>query len=163
MNYNSWSTPVEEIRSTIRRKKKPSALIELNDANAKITTFRLLRRSFLYQTKEFFKNSTLHGVRYIAEADRPVGERLMWFCFIVIGLISALVIIVSLWEKFQTNPTITGKWFELFCKWMKCENTEHILQQCIVNGCKCTISPFLSGSNLVDNKSHIMQCKCMYV
>lgn len=33
----------------------------------------------------------------------------MWFCFTAIGFISALVIIVSLWEKFQTNPTITGK------------------------------------------------------
>lgn len=32
----------------------------------------------------------------------------MWFCFTIIGFIAALVIIVSLWEKFQTNPTITG-------------------------------------------------------
>lgn len=33
----------------------------------------------------------------------------MWFCFTVIGTIAALVIIMSLWEKFQTNPTITGE------------------------------------------------------
>lgn len=85
------------------------APIELNDVNTKITSMRLLRTSFLYQTKEFFNNSTLHGVRYIAEKDRPFGERLMWFCFTAIGFISALVIIVSLWEKFQTNPTITGE------------------------------------------------------
>lgn len=32
----------------------------------------------------------------------------MWFCFTTIGAIAALVIIFSLWEKFQTNPTITG-------------------------------------------------------
>lgn len=32
----------------------------------------------------------------------------MWFCFITTGVISAIIIIVSLWEKFQTNPTITG-------------------------------------------------------
>lgn len=32
----------------------------------------------------------------------------MWFCFIVTGVISAIIIIVSLWDKFQTNPTITG-------------------------------------------------------
>lgn len=75
----------------------------------KITTFRLFRTSLLYQTREFFNNSTLHGVRYIAETGRPFGERFMWFCFTTTGLISALVIIVSLWEKFQTNPTITGK------------------------------------------------------
>lgn len=75
----------------------------------KITTSRLFRTSLLYQTREFFNNSTLHGVRYIAETGRPFGERFMWFCFTIIGFISALVIIVSLWEKFQTNPTITGE------------------------------------------------------
>lgn len=32
----------------------------------------------------------------------------MWFCFVLIGVVSAIVIIFSLWEKFQTNPTITG-------------------------------------------------------
>lgn len=32
----------------------------------------------------------------------------MWFIFTVTGAISALVIIASLWEKFQINPTITG-------------------------------------------------------
>ena len=32
----------------------------------------------------------------------------MWFCFTSIGAVAAFIIIVSLWEKFQTNPTITG-------------------------------------------------------
>lgn len=96
-------------RSIKLERKSTAAPIELNDVKTKITSFRLFRTSFLYQTKEFFNNSTLHGVRYIAESDRPFGERLMWFCFTAIGFISALVIIVSLWEKFQTNPTITGK------------------------------------------------------
>lgn len=72
------------------------------------TTLNLFWTSILYQTKEFFNNSTLHGVRYIAEEGRPFGERFMWFCFTVTGGVSALIIIVSLWEKFQTNPTITG-------------------------------------------------------
>lgn len=113
MEFTTRSYPVNISRSTKRlrgnRSTAPEANVDLNDVNAKISSFRLLRTSFLYQTKEFFNNSTLHGVRYIAESDRPFGERLMWFCFTVIGLISALVIIVSLWEKFQTNPTITGK------------------------------------------------------
>lgn len=34
--------------------------------------------------------------------------RFMWFCFTSIGGVVTLIIIVSLWEKFQTNPTITG-------------------------------------------------------
>lgn len=125
MDYYNW-TKGREFRSRTQQRKKstapitpvvpttlsaPPAPVELSDVNAEITSLRLLRTSFLYQTKEFFKNSTLHGVRYIAEANRPVGERLMWFFFTTIGLISAFVIIGSLWEKFQTNPTITGECF----------------------------------------------------
>ncbi|XP_050682079.1 sodium channel protein Nach-like [Leptidea sinapis] len=32
----------------------------------------------------------------------------MWFSFIAIGAVATCIIIVTLWEKFQTNPTITG-------------------------------------------------------
>lgn len=74
----------------------------------KFSTPKLFRTSLLYQTKNFFNNSTLHGVRYIAEEGRPFGERFMWFCFVSTGAVAAFVIISSLWEKFQTNPTITG-------------------------------------------------------
>ncbi|XP_072940542.1 sodium channel protein Nach [Epargyreus clarus] len=68
----------------------------------------LLATSLRHQTTEFFNNSTLHGVRYIAEKERPFCEKFMWFSFVSIGAIATCVIIVSLWEKFQTNPTITG-------------------------------------------------------
>jgi amiloride-sensitive sodium channel len=81
------------------KKEKPS------DGYSKVT---LLHTSFFYQIKEFFANSTLHGIRYIAEQGRPFGEKFMWFVFVIIGAIAAFIIINSLWEKFQTNPTITG-------------------------------------------------------
>lgn len=35
----------------------------------------LFKSSLLYQIKEFFNNSTLHGVRYIAETGRPFIEK----------------------------------------------------------------------------------------
>lgn len=69
---------------------------------------KLIPTNLRHQTKEFFNNSTLHGVRYIAEKGRPFGEKFMWFCCVAIGAVAAFVIIDSLWEKFQTNPTITG-------------------------------------------------------
>lgn len=80
--------------------------IKLNRHRAKL--YQLIPTNFTHQTKEFFSNSTLHGVRYIAEKGRPFGEKLMWFCCVAIGAVAAFVIIGSLWEKFQTNPTITG-------------------------------------------------------
>lgn len=68
----------------------------------------LLHLSLRYQVTEFFQCSTLHGVKYIAETDRPFAERFIWFILTATGTISALVIIASLWDKFQNNPTITG-------------------------------------------------------
>lgn len=75
----------------------------------KIKFRKLIPTNFHHQTKEFFSNSTLHGVRYIAEKGRPFGEKFMWFCCVAIGAVAAFVIIDSLWLKFQTNPTITGE------------------------------------------------------
>lgn len=69
---------------------------------------KLIPTNLAHQTKEFFGNSTLHGVRYIAEKGLSFGERFMWFCCVAVGAVAAFVIIDSLWEKFQTNPTITG-------------------------------------------------------
>lgn len=92
-----------------RLHKNGTASAELSDNKPKITSNRLFRRSFLYQIKEFFNHSTLHGVRYIGETNLPFAERLMWFCLTATGFIAALVIIINLWEKFQTNPTITGE------------------------------------------------------
>ncbi|XP_069675742.1 pickpocket protein 19-like [Periplaneta americana] len=70
--------------------------------------YDLLKTSWTYQTQEYFENSTLHGVRYIRESGRPFCEKFIWFCFTSVGGLVTLIIIVSLWEKFQTNPTITG-------------------------------------------------------
>lgn len=37
--------------------------------------YRLLKTSWNVQWKLFFQNSTLHGVRYIAETGRPFIEK----------------------------------------------------------------------------------------
>lgn len=74
----------------------------------KAELYKTVGINFHHQTKELFSNSTLHGVRYIAEKGRSFGEKFMWFCCVAIGAVAAFVIIDSLWEKFQTNPTITG-------------------------------------------------------
>ncbi|XP_023310115.1 sodium channel protein Nach [Anoplophora glabripennis] len=72
------------------------------------SNYQMLKTSWGVQGKLFFENSTLHGVRYIAEDGRPFIEKLMWSICVVVGTVAAIVVILSLWEKFQTNPTITG-------------------------------------------------------
>ncbi|XP_069675741.1 sodium channel protein Nach-like [Periplaneta americana] len=68
----------------------------------------LLRTSWAFQTRQFFDNTTLHGVRYINEPNRPFCEKFMWFVFTSVGAVATMVVIVALWEKFQNNPTLTG-------------------------------------------------------
>lgn len=92
-----------------RNNKSKEQVVARKVLNKPIEAYGLLKTSLKYQTKEFFHNSTLHGVRYIAEKGRPFGEKFMWFCMVSIGAVAAFVIIGSLWEKFQTNPTITGR------------------------------------------------------
>ena len=54
-------------------KKKKNQLI--NEKGKTYSVPQLFRTSLLYQTKEFFNNSTLHGIRYIAEKGRPFSEK----------------------------------------------------------------------------------------
>lgn len=58
-----------------------------------IGVLSLLAASLRHQTTEFFNNSTLHGVRYIAEKERPFCEK--WVCnekkILIITLISTKV------------------------------------------------------------------------
>ncbi|XP_055611970.1 sodium channel protein Nach-like [Uranotaenia lowii] len=73
-----------------------------------LTAKRLLRSSLLVQIREFFTLSTLHGVRYVTERDRPFREKFCWFALVNTSAVTTLIIIFNLWQKFQTNPTITG-------------------------------------------------------
>ncbi|XP_065082360.1 sodium channel protein Nach-like [Ochlerotatus camptorhynchus] len=73
-----------------------------------LTFLGLLRASLLVQLRESFAQSTLHGVRYIAERGQPFWEKFCWFCMVSTGTVTTLVIIFNLWQRFLTNPTITG-------------------------------------------------------
>lgn len=103
MQHIDTGTAMVATTDRIRRRRRAA-----HHVTPSLSLPRLFWSSLRYQTKEFFNNSTLHGVRYIAEEGRPFAERFMWFCFTVSGAVAAFIIIVNLWEKFQTNPTITG-------------------------------------------------------
>ncbi|XP_045473290.1 sodium channel protein Nach-like [Harmonia axyridis] len=94
------------------KSRQPSNSLAVKKSKNLKTSWRdylkILKTSWKVQTQVFFENSTLHGVRYIAEKGRPFFENFMWFVCVMVGLITSIIIIFSLWEKFQTNPTITG-------------------------------------------------------
>lgn len=49
--------------------------LKTTESNTSMPKTKLLKTSLRYQFNEFFNHSTLHGVRYIAQADRPLHER----------------------------------------------------------------------------------------
>lgn len=73
-----------------------------------LTFLRLFRASLLVQLRESFAQSTLHGVRYIAQRGQPFWEKFCWFCMVCTSTVTTLAIIFNLWQRFLTNPTITG-------------------------------------------------------
>lgn len=56
--------------------EKQSAKVKSEDG-----PISLFATSLRHQTTEFFNNSTLHGVRYIAEKERPFCEKCVDFNF----------------------------------------------------------------------------------
>ena len=78
MEYDSnpsditMNTPPGLGASAKKRNKKKQLR---NERGKTYSVPQLFRTSLLYQTKEFFDNSTLHGIRYIAEKGRPFGEK----------------------------------------------------------------------------------------
>ncbi|XP_019871698.2 sodium channel protein Nach [Aethina tumida] len=74
----------------------------------RISCCKLYKTSLGVQSKEFFEHTTLHGVKYIGAEGRPFFEKFMWFVCVVVAAITLICIILSVWAKFQTNPTITG-------------------------------------------------------
>ncbi|KAJ9589078.1 hypothetical protein L9F63_017623, partial [Diploptera punctata] len=55
----------------------------------------LFKTSWTFQTRQYFDNTTIHGVQYINEPNRPIFEKMMWFIFTGVG-------------AFQNNPTLTS-------------------------------------------------------
>ncbi|XP_054010864.1 sodium channel protein Nach-like isoform X2 [Hylaeus anthracinus] len=71
-------------------------------------SLRDVRHSLRYRSKEYFLENTLHGVPFFVDPTRPKWERVTWFLLTIASLAATLVVIAIIWNKFQTEPTITG-------------------------------------------------------
>ncbi|XP_076245436.1 uncharacterized protein LOC143185972 [Calliopsis andreniformis] len=67
-----------------------------------------LRFSLRHRSKEYLLENTLHGVPYFIDSTRPKWERITWLLLTVASIVATAVVIVVIWGKFQTEPTITG-------------------------------------------------------
>ncbi|XP_012288545.1 sodium channel protein Nach-like [Orussus abietinus] len=67
-----------------------------------------LRQSLRLRCKEYFRENSLHGVPYFVDPTRPIIERVIWFIFTIASIITAFGVIAIVWNKFQTEPMLTG-------------------------------------------------------
>lgn len=52
------------------------------------------------------KRSTIHGVSYIVQTDRPLIERFIWLIAIIISVGMGTTYILNAYDKWQTTPVI---------------------------------------------------------
>ncbi|KAF7394702.1 hypothetical protein HZH66_007876 [Vespula vulgaris] len=67
-----------------------------------------MRNSFKRSSKEYLLENNLHGVPYFADSTRPKWERGLWFLLTIASIVITIVTIITLWNKFQNNPTLTA-------------------------------------------------------
>ncbi|OXU18330.1 hypothetical protein TSAR_013053 [Trichomalopsis sarcophagae] len=67
----------------------------------------LLRDSLAKRSREFVLENSLHVVPYFIDPSRSIYERFVWFLIFNVSVISAAATITTIWQKFQTSPTLT--------------------------------------------------------
>ncbi|KAG7208767.1 hypothetical protein KM043_014961 [Ampulex compressa] len=71
-------------------------------------SFKELRTSVKYRSKEYLLHNSLHGVPYFVDPTRPKWERAIWFILTMGSVGATIAIIITIWDKFQNEPTISG-------------------------------------------------------
>lgn len=64
---------------------------------------RLLNRRYF---PDYMNRSTIHGVSYIVQTDRPLVERVLWLCVVTVSFCVGATNIRSSYERWQTKPVI---------------------------------------------------------
>ncbi|CAO1373967.1 unnamed protein product [Diamesa serratosioi] len=63
--------------------------------------------SFSRELKSFLNNVTCHCYRHLAQTDRSVAERIMWFIIHSFGASALLFFVVTAYKGFTENPLVT--------------------------------------------------------
>ncbi|CAH1408268.1 unnamed protein product [Nezara viridula] len=58
--------------------------------------------------QEYCQSSTIHGVRYFGEDNRPVAERLSWISLFLICMGLNAYLIQQVWQKWNESPVIVA-------------------------------------------------------
>ncbi|XP_069695430.1 pickpocket protein 28-like isoform X2 [Periplaneta americana] len=57
---------------------------------------------------EYCRNTSLHGLQYVGEQNRPMSERLFWIFAFTFCIILSFCYIAKVWEKWNDSPVIVS-------------------------------------------------------
>ncbi|BFF90118.1 pickpocket protein 28 [Drosophila madeirensis] len=92
-------------------------------------------KGFLTTYREYCSHTSLHGVQYLGEHQRPMRERIFWLCAFVISIYGCATLIVSAYTKWTETPVIvsfaeksTPVWNIPFPAITVCSETKRVLK-----------------------------------
>ncbi|XP_068083962.1 pickpocket protein 28 [Anabrus simplex] len=56
--------------------------------------------------REYCSNTSLHGLQYLGEEQRPLTERMCWLMMICASIVCCMYVIMMQWNKWQNSPVI---------------------------------------------------------
>ncbi|XP_046649836.1 pickpocket protein 28-like [Daphnia pulicaria] len=57
-------------------------------------------------SKEFADNTSMHGLKFIAQDEATLAERILWIALFMVGLLFAVVFSWNLWENWKQSPVL---------------------------------------------------------
>ncbi|XP_017081775.2 pickpocket protein 28 [Drosophila eugracilis] len=110
-----------DIDLTNKRKEKASSI----GCEGLITTYH-----------EYCENTSIHGVQYLGERERPMRERIFWLLVFLISIYGCSTLILSAYTKWTETPVIvsfaeksTPVWNIPFPAVTVCSETKRVLKQ----------------------------------
>lgn len=62
--------------------------------------------SVLNLSKEFAANTSMHGLKFIAQDEASLPERILWIALFLVGLLFAVIFSWNLWQNWQESPVL---------------------------------------------------------
>ncbi|XP_033229005.1 uncharacterized protein LOC117180625 [Belonocnema kinseyi] len=67
-----------------------------------------LSTSLKLRSKEYLRENSLHGLPYLMDPSKRTYARVGWLICVLVSLVATIGTILTLWDKFQTSPTLMG-------------------------------------------------------
>lgn len=103
----------EKSQLKIKEKDRRVSILTISDAGSDFE----LKKNIKYgkplaaiwgMWEDFTNNSTVHGVKYLGEKKRHWSERAFWVMAFLISVFGCTILIMKIWEKWQTSPVIVS-------------------------------------------------------